>query len=107
MESKFNQFSTIDLSNTIVIRNYIDILLNLENSMKNLEITSDTFKRFSTLFDTVFEKLSKEIESQKNKKVVIDMAILPKEISLDKWQEYFDKQNILFINTSEDKHKSV
>lgn len=45
------------------------------------------------------EDLVKVLEEAKNKKFVVDMALLPKQFSLDEWMYYFETLNICFINT--------
>lgn len=45
------------------------------------------------------EELQNKIEEARGKKIIIDIADLPKGLSIEKWMYYFDNMSVCFVDS--------
>jgi hypothetical protein len=81
---------------------YIGRVYNSTNSVQTSLV--DLLKPHQYLYNIVWYRLEAEIAKAKGKKMVMDMAQIPKSegIDLDKWMYFFDNVGIAFINSFEE-----
>ena len=81
---------------------YIGRIYNSTNSVQTSLV--DLLKPHQYLYNIVWYRLENEIAKAKGKKMVMDMAQIPKSegIDMDKWMYYFDNVGIAFINSFEE-----
>jgi hypothetical protein len=81
---------------------YIGRIYNSTNSIQTSLV--DLLKPHQYLYNIVWYRLENELAKAKGKKMVMDMAQIPKSegIDLDKWMYFFDNVGIAFINSFEE-----
>ena len=81
---------------------YIGRIYNSTNSIQTSLV--DLIKPHQYLYNVIWFRLEAEIAKAKGKKMVMDIAQIPKSegIDLDKWMYFFDNVGIAFINSFEE-----
>lgn len=62
----------------------------------------DYLKPISHLYDITFYRFEDEMSKAQGKKVVMDSALLPAGMSMDKWMYNFSTSNIIWINSAQE-----
>ena len=86
------------------IQQYVDVLVKLAR------VKSESLPAVlcNELINKVISKLNAELDNAKGKKIVIDLASLPKEMLLDDWLRFFNDFGIAFVtSTTEEKDYTV
>lgn len=81
---------------------YIGRVFNCTNSVQTSIV--DLLKPYQYLYNIIWFRLEAEIAKAKGKKMIMDVAQIPKSegMDMDKWMYYFDNVGIAFINSFEE-----
>ncbi len=81
---------------------YVGAVYTATNSMQTSLV--DLIKPHQYLYNIIWFRLETELAKVKGKKMIMDMALIPKSqgIDTDKWMYYFDNLGIAFINSHEE-----
>lgn len=81
---------------------YLGRVYNCTNSVQTSLV--DLLKPHQYLYNIIWFRLEAEIAKAKGKKMVMDIAQIPKSegVDMDKWMYYFDNVGIAFINSFEE-----
>lgn len=95
------QYRTID-NPSICKLGYVGAAYFNKNSKPSSII--DLVKHHQYLYNVIMYRLELEIAKAKGKKMVMDIAQIPKSqgISMDKWMYYFDSMGLAFVNSFEE-----
>lgn len=98
---KLVQFRSIDNPSECKL-GFVGAVYNDRNSLPTSII--DLVKHHQYLYDIIMYRLELEIAKAKGKKMVMDIAQIPKSqgIDMEKWMYYFDTIGIAFINSFEE-----
>lgn len=101
IQPKKVQYRTID-NPSICKLGYVGASYFNKNSKPSSLI--DLVKHHQYLYNVIMYRLELEIAKAKGKKMVMDLAQIPKSqgISMDKWMYYFDSMGIAFVNSFEE-----
>lgn len=81
---------------------YVGRVFNATNSVQTSIV--DLLKPYQYLYNVIWFRLEAEIAKAKGKKMVMDIAQIPKShgIDMDKWMYYFDNVGLALINSFEE-----
>lgn len=80
---------------------YVGRIYNSTNSV-SVSIV-DLLKKYQFFYNTIMYRIELEIAKAQGKKVIIDIAQIPKtDMGLDKWMYYYSNTGIAFINSLEE-----
>lgn len=101
IQPKRIQYRTID-NPSICKLGYVGTVYNARNSESKSLV--DLVKHHQYLYNVVMYRMEMEIAKAKGKKMVMDVAQIPRSmgIDLEKWMYYFDSMGLAFINSFEE-----
>jgi len=96
-----NQYRNMDNPAEVKLP-YIGLVYNSTNSVPTGIV--DLLKPYQYLYNVIWYRMETEIAKAKGKKMVMDLAQIPKSegIDLDKWMYLFDNTGIAFVNSMEE-----
>ena len=96
-----NQYRNMDNPAEVKLP-YIGLVYNATNSVPTGIV--DLLKPYQYLYNVIWYRMETEIAKAKGKKMVMDLAQIPKSegIDLDKWMYLFDNTGIAFVNSMEE-----
>ena len=96
-----NQSRSMDNPRSVKLP-YVGRVYNCTNSVQTSLI--DLLKPHQYLYNIVWYRLETELAKAKGKKMVMDIAMIPKSegIDLDKWMYFFDNVGLAFVNSFEE-----
>lgn len=96
-----NQSRSMDNPRSVKLP-YVGRVYNCTNSTQTSLV--DLLKPHQYLYNIVWYRLETELAKAKGKKMVMDIAMIPKSegIDLDKWMYFFDNTGIAFVNSFEE-----
>lgn len=96
-----NQYRNMDNPAEVKLP-YIGSVFNATNSVPTGIV--DLLKPYQYLYNIIWYRMEAEIAKAKGKKMVMDIAQIPKSegIDLDKWMYLFDNTGIAFVNSMEE-----
>lgn len=101
IEPMANQSRSMDNPSEVKLP-YVGRVFNATNSIQTSIV--DLLKPYQYLYNVIWFRLEAEIAKAKGKKMVMDIAQIPKShgMDMDKWMYYFDNVGIAFINSFEE-----
>lgn len=101
IQPKTVQYRSMD-NPSICKLGYVGVVYNDRNSLPTSIM--DLVKRHQYLYNIIMYRLELELAKAKGKKMVMDIAQIPRSqgIDLEKWMYYFDTIGIAFINSFEE-----
>lgn len=101
IEPMSNQSRSMDNPHEVKLP-YVGRIFNATNSVQTSLV--DLIKPHQYLYNIVWFRLEAELAKAKGKKMVFDIAQIPKSqgIDMDKWMYFFDNVGIAFINSFEE-----
>lgn len=84
---------------------YIGAVHNSLNSKPTSLV--DYLKPVQFLYDQVYYRFENELSKAKGKKFLMDVAQLPKDMSMEKWMYHFENGSVIFINSAQEGNEAL